>query len=140
MIDQIRQLGRYGFRPGTEHIDVKGCIDAPAWVRLNCESSPPELVFEDPATHGLEVRPATEAELNSIKDWLQANPPVPEYRTPAEVAHLLTAEEEDAIQANSRPLARELFYAIAPIPWPVVAAGMRQLNHCLLYTSPSPRD
>lgn len=137
MINEIRTLARPAFCPCTERFNVSDCIPGDDLVMLDCEAVPPVLIHEDRSTNGAAVQivPATSEDLQAVLTWLQSNPPHPVELTPPEMLSFLTADEEDAIQANARPLARKLFTAIVPIHYDVFAAAIEQIHSGGLITS-----
>ena len=139
MIAAIRQLARPAFLPQTQQFDVTSWIACDAdgdgtvdRVRLNCESDPPHLVFENSSQAdidgtGVTVREASSEELSAILAGLQASPPHPATLTAAEALARLTVPEQVAIFAAAPPLAYRLFCATEPFAWETFAESITQL-------------
>lgn len=131
MIESLITLSRAAWLPGTRQVDVSSWI-AGGTVRLDLETSPPRLVFENSEQtavdgSGVTVRVATEAELSTILAGLQASPPHPATLTAAEAMARLTVPEQVAIFAAAPPLAYRLFVATEPFAWETFANSIQDL-------------
>ncbi len=119
IINDIRTRAERLFQPGTARFYVPEFIGKQ--LRFDCDTG--HLIEEDGT-----VEDASEEVVSRIQKWLIENPPLPTSLTPHEIGLLLTPAEEDLIEAKARRLARELFFAIEPIPYEKLAETMRQLS------------
>lgn len=131
MIDQLITLSRPAWLPCTQQFDVSLWIEGDDLVRLNLETAPPQLVFEDRQKSDLDgsvsVRSATDAELAVILAGLQEKPPRPNAIAPLEILQTFTESEQDAIESHARRLARMLFSATDVVAWPTFSTACRDL-------------